>query len=153
MVKTRTKLTAHSFAIWKILNMKCMQLLETEINWIFWTCVEKIVKSHQVNFVSLNSKEWKSIRASFRPRVNRSIYRTATRIITKLLICGICFFSKSFFKTISYKLNFSFIGLEPNNLKAQADLDLLECEINGPDGDPVEADVSKLGPDGLFQVR
>ena len=62
-------------------------------------------------------------------------------------------FSKSFFKTISYKLNFSFIGLEPNNLKAQADLDLLECEINGPDGDPVEADVSKLGPDGLFQVR
>ena len=53
----------------------------------------------------------------------------------------------------SYKLNFSFIGLEPNNLKAQADLNLLECEINGPDGDPVEADVSKLGPDGLFQVR
>ena len=28
----------------------------------------------------------------------------------------------------------------------------LECEINGPDGNPVEADVSKLGPEGPFQV-
>ena len=35
----------------------------------------------------------------------------------------------------------------PANSKAQ-----LECDITGPDGNPVEADVSKMGPDGPFQV-
>ena len=40
------------------------------------------------------------------------------------------------------------LGDLPNNLKAE-----IQCEISGPDGDPVEADVSKMGPDGPFQVR
>ena len=35
----------------------------------------------------------------------------------------------------------------PANSKAE-----LECDITGPDGNPVEADVSKMGPDGPFQV-
>ena len=49
-------------------------------------------------------------------------------------------------KLPSDKINFS-LGLEPKNQKGE-----LDCEISGPDGNPVEADVSKLGPDGPFQV-
>lgn len=35
----------------------------------------------------------------------------------------------------------------PENLKAQ-----VQCDITGPDGNPVEAEVNKLGPDGPYQV-
>ena len=37
--------------------------------------------------------------------------------------------------------------LPKGNLKSQ-----VQCEISGPDGNPVEADVTKMGPDGPFQV-
>jgi hypothetical protein len=35
----------------------------------------------------------------------------------------------------------------PSNLKAE-----IQCEISGPDGNPVEADVTRLEPEGPFQV-
>ena len=80
------------------------------------------------------------------------IYRNAVYIITKLLICGtylgFFFCATTICQNNLFTRLISLLGLEPNNLKAQ-----LECEINGPDGNPVEADVSKLGPDGPFQVR
>ena len=38
--------------VWQILNIKCLQWPETEVVWIFWICLENVVKSHQMNVFS-----------------------------------------------------------------------------------------------------